>query len=119
MRGQIAIRVEPALLRSEIETGNAETIDRVLLARGQRPLQVDEALARDELGADLGRRLVRQYRGELTGSLVDILTGREQCLRIDEKRRLRKHRRQQLAVAIDDVGAGRRWRRDRRDAADM
>ena len=33
MRGEIAIGIEPPLFRREIEPGNPEAVDRVLLAR--------------------------------------------------------------------------------------
>ncbi len=119
MRGQIPIGVEAALLRREIEPGNAEAVDGVLLAWGQRPLQIDKALAGDQPGADLAGRFVRQHRGKLVGGFVGVLAGGDQRLRIDEQRRLREHCRQQRAIAIDDIGAGRWRRRGRWQTTDM
>src|SRR4029077_4264691 len=52
VRGEIAVRIEAALLRREIEPRNPELVDRILLARLQRALQVGKAFARDKPGAD-------------------------------------------------------------------
>src|SRR5205823_10904642 len=53
MRSEIAVGVEAPLFRREIEPRDAEPVDGVLLARGQRALHIGKTLAGDEPGTDL------------------------------------------------------------------
>src|SRR3546814_15540621 len=67
VRRQRAVRIEALLLALEVEAGNAEGVDGVLLARRQVALQPDEAAPAGELGAQLGGAELRQHFGELLG----------------------------------------------------
>ena len=107
MRGQIAERIDPALLVLELQARDAEAVDLVLLARRQAPLDPDKALARGQLGVQLGRVELRQNRGDGPRRLARI----EDLARVGIERRAVERRRQQLAVAVEDIGAHRRRRR--------
>jgi hypothetical protein len=67
MRGQRAVRIDPVRLVLEVEPGDAETIDLVLLARCQLALEPDEGPVGRELGGELGPRDLRQGRGKPSG----------------------------------------------------
>ena len=79
----------------------------ILLRRRQAPLDPDKALARGQLGVDVGLVQLRQNRQNCPGRLARIgdLAG------VGIKRRAAQRRRQELAVAVDDVGPRRRRRR--------
>ena len=62
VRGEVALRIDPLGLGLEIDAGQAEAIDRLLLARRQVALQPHEAALGVELGGGRGDIEVRQHR---------------------------------------------------------
>jgi hypothetical protein len=101
VRRRGALRIDAPLLGLELQPGNAETVDPVVLARAQAPLYPDEGLVAVELLHDLGIFQVGQRGDDLARGVLRV----EQQPRIDEGRHHRHRRRQHGAVAVDDVGA--------------
>ena len=67
MRGQIAVRIDAAILVLELQSRYAELIDGVLLAGRQVPLDPHKALVRGQLGIDLRAAEAWQRLNELLG----------------------------------------------------
>src|SRR5439155_6596508 len=99
MRGQVAERIDAALLVLELQARNAKAVDLIVLARRQAALDPGKALARGKLGAKLGRIELRQHRGDGPRRLVRV----EDLAWIGGERRAVERRRQQPAVTVDDV----------------
>src|ERR1700730_4103054 len=108
MRRQRPIRIDSTLFVLELQPRYPELIDLVLFARRQVALDVYEALARGQLGVDIGAFEARESLHQLTGGVgrVDDLFG------VGVDRGAVERGCEQLAVAVDDVGAGwPRWYR--------
>jgi hypothetical protein len=88
-------------LALEVQAGQSQAIDLVLLARRQVALQPDEAAVEAELGAQLARRQLRQNAGQRRGGLLDV----HDQSRIGVERLGRQCAGEHHAVAVDDVGA--------------
>ena len=101
VRGERAVRIDALGLRLEIDAGQAEAVDRLLLARRQVALQPDEAAVGVELGGGRGDVEVRQHRVQHLRGLVRIL----HLARVGIERGGGEAGRQHHAVAVDDVGA--------------
>ena len=95
------LRVDAPLLGLELEAGNAETIDEVVLARTEAALDPDEGLVALELLPDLVVFQVGQGGDDLACGFLGI----EQQTRIEEGRHHRHRRREHRSVSIDDIGA--------------
>src|SRR5579883_1943173 len=104
MGDEVALGVDAALLALELETGDAELVDLEFLARRQEPLQPHEAAVRGELRIDLGLAQIGKDLDELLRRFARI----ENLLRIGKERGARQRRREQDAIAIDDIGAADR-----------
>src|SRR6516225_8876860 len=87
----------------ELQPGDAELIDFVLLGGGQVAPDTYEALTRSELGVDLGGAKVREDPDELAGGLGCI----NDLLWIAVKRWAVKGRGEDIAVAVNDSGMAR------------
>ncbi len=107
MREQIALGVDPPPLGHELEAGQPQIVHQRLFPRSQVALHPHEALARRQPLLKLSGIDVRQHGGEFSGSVLGI----EHLLGIGEQRRRLECRRQQHAVAVDDVATGMRYGR--------
>ncbi len=101
MRHEAALRIDPLLLLLEIEAGNAETVDLVLLARRQAALDPDEGRIDREPRFEFGLAHVRQDGGQLTGGGGGV----GDLARIGEQRGGLHVGCEHDTVAVENVGA--------------
>ena len=113
MRQQIAIRVDAAFLMGELQPRYPELVDRKFQVWGQMALDPYETLAGVEFGQELSGVETRQYGKEFARRVCGI----DDLPRIGVKRGAVQCRRQQLAFAVDNVGAAGWGRRRRVEAS--
>ena len=100
-----AVRIDALVLREEADAGQAEPMDFLPLLRRDLALEPDEAAlattsrSRSSVGIEIG-----QHRGEQLDRLVDV----DDLARLAEQRRRAHVGREDLAVAVEDVGPRRR-----------
>ena len=101
-----AVRIDALVLRQEADAGLAEAMNLLALLGRDLALEPDEAALGGEALPQLGGVRVRHDRGEQLGRLVHV----DDAVRLREQRGRTDVRRQDLAVAIEDVGARGRHR---------
>ena len=106
MRRQCPIRIDATLFVLELNSRNAELIDRVLFMRRQMAFQVYKALARSELGVHFQGLEAWERLYQFAGRVRWV----EDLLRIGVDRGAVERRGEKPAVAVDNVGAGGRRR---------
>ncbi len=101
MRGGWSERIDPAVLFFEGKAGQAEVVQLVLLLRGQAADQIG-APARGEGLVDPLARLRRQGGHQCIAGLADV----PDVVRVEVGAEVDEVEGHQLAVAVDQVGAG-------------
>ena len=108
MRDQRPLGIDAALLGLEVEAGDAQPVDRILLARRQVALQPDEGVVGAELGGELRLAELGQHLDQPLGRLRRV----RDLVGVGVERRGCQAGREHHPVAVEDVGSlGRQHRR--------
>ena len=100
MRHHRAVRIDALVLGQEADAGNAELVDLLLLLGRDLALEPDEAALRRQPFAHFARIEIGQGRGQQLDRLVHI----DDLARLGEQRRRAHVGREDLAVAVENVG---------------
>ena len=106
MGGQCTLRIDPARLGNEADSGEPEPVDRILLLGRKVPFEPNEGTVRGQFAEQLAASEVGQHARDAGGRGNRV----DQLARIGVERGGPKAGRQKDAVAVDDIGArhGRR-----------